>query len=83
MDVEIYYRSMAGLSTRFVEMESLLTNLCRTIDILQGQVTVQSLRSLPLEIKLQVIELGFSINFFEMTDNFISFLYMHIFSNIY
>ncbi len=31
-------RSMAGLSTRFVEMESLLTNLCRTVDILQGQV---------------------------------------------
>ena len=33
-------RSMAGLSTRFVEMESLLTNLCRTVDILQGQVKV-------------------------------------------
>ena len=39
-------RSMAGLSTRFVEMESLLTNLCRTVDILQGQVTVPIIANL-------------------------------------
>ena len=30
----------AGLSTRFVEMESMLSNLCKTVDVLQ--VTIRS-----------------------------------------
>jgi hypothetical protein len=32
------HRSMSGLSDKFVEMESLLTSLCRTVDVLQERI---------------------------------------------
>ena len=30
---------MSGLSNKFVEMKELLTNLCQTVDVLQGRIT--------------------------------------------
>jgi len=37
-------KNMTGLSTRFVEMESLLTNLCKTVDVLQSRISTPEAR---------------------------------------
>ena len=38
-------QNMSGLSIKFVQMESLLTNLCRTVDVLQGTISSPELRA--------------------------------------
>jgi hypothetical protein len=37
-------KNMTGLSTRFIEMESLLTNLCKTVDVLQSRISTPEAR---------------------------------------